>query len=75
MYSGIEPPTPLEREQTIWKTVAVACRYGRAGMQDALQTPLRDLIMFNQAISELVAAENKGSPDRALYDNTIEGGG
>lgn len=55
--------------------VATACRYGRAGLVDALNMPVRDLAMFNEAVFDLIAIENKKSPGSSITESAMEGGG
>jgi hypothetical protein len=59
----------------LWRMLAVACRYGRAGLLDALDMPIRSLALFNEAVGDLIEAENKTSPEQRMYDSRIEGGG
>ncbi len=65
----------MERERHIWGALALACRYGRAGLHDALDLPIRSLLLFNEAVGDLIKNENKRSPEDSLMDYSVEGGG
>ncbi len=47
--------------QRLWKRVAYATRYGHVGLNEALSIDNHKLQGFLDAVSELVAEENKAS--------------
>lgn len=50
---------PEEVLEQLWKRVAYATRYGRIGLEEAMGLDQHALGAFLQALSEIVADENK----------------
>lgn len=45
----------------VWRRVAYATRYGKAGLNEALSMPQEDLAWFCQAVGEIVDEENRAA--------------
>ena len=45
-------------EKDFWKRVALACRYGHIGINDAMHMPSADLHKFIDCLMELIGEEN-----------------
>lgn len=48
-----------EAERLVWKRVAYAGRYGRAGLLEALRLPSDAMDSYLEALAEIVREENR----------------
>lgn len=48
--------------QNLWKRLAVVCRYGHIGYEEALRMPLAELNAFGEALNEVLEEEKSSSP-------------
>lgn len=62
LLAGILHGTEAYR-RTFWETMAVLCRYGHLGLNDAMAMPTSDAYLMGEQILELVTQENKRPSD------------